>query len=86
MPQRRSTHSRLQKAVGKCIRSARLHARMTQDEAAAKARIDYKRWQRLEQGAVNATVATLHRVAKALGTDFWSLLAERGGSKHRRGP
>ena len=48
---------------------------MTQEEAAAAAGMDYKRWQRLEEGVVNPTVRTLARVAKALGTDFWMLLA-----------
>ena len=49
---------------------------MTQEQAAATSGIDYKRWQRLELGQVNATVRTLHRVAEALGTDFWKLVRE----------
>ncbi|MBI4700813.1 MAG: helix-turn-helix transcriptional regulator [Deltaproteobacteria bacterium] len=48
---------------------------MTQEAAAAAAGIDYKRWQRIEQGAVNPTVRTLVRVAAALGTNLWALLA-----------
>jgi transcriptional regulator with XRE-family HTH domain len=47
---------------------------LTQEEAADRARIDYKRWQRLEQGAVNPTARTLLRVAEALQTDFFELL------------
>lgn len=47
---------------------------MTQEEAAARARIDYKRYQRLEAGSVNATIRTLARVAEALGTDLWTML------------
>lgn len=48
---------------------------MTQEDAAHAAGIDYKRWQRLEQGSVNPTVKTLERAALALGTSFWNLVA-----------
>jgi transcriptional regulator with XRE-family HTH domain len=65
---------RVQLELGKCIRAARVEAGLSQEEAATRARIDYKRWQRLEQGTVNATVRTLARVAEALSTDFWTLL------------
>jgi len=37
-------------------------------------RIDWRRWQRLENGTVNPTVRTLLRVSTALGTTFWKLL------------
>jgi transcriptional regulator with XRE-family HTH domain len=67
--------TQLQCDIGQRIREARERAALTQEDAAAAAGIDYKRWQRLELGQVNATVKTLHRVAEALGTDFWSLLA-----------
>lgn len=48
------------------IRDARIRIGITQEEAANRAGIDYKRWQRLEQGTVNPTVATLARIAAAL--------------------
>jgi transcriptional regulator with XRE-family HTH domain len=48
---------------------------MTQEDAAHAAGIDYKRWQRLEQGSVNPTVKTLERAALALGMSFWDLVA-----------
>lgn len=47
---------------------------MTQEETAASARIDYKRYQRLEGGTVNATIRTLSRVAQAFRTDVWTML------------
>jgi transcriptional regulator with XRE-family HTH domain len=50
-------------------------AGLTQEVAASDAGIDYKRYQRLEAGTVNATMRTLARVAEALGTDLWSMLA-----------
>ena len=64
----------VQKEIGRRIREARLAAGLTQEEAAAAAGIDAKRWQRLEQGSVNATLRTLGRVAEALGMTFWALL------------
>jgi transcriptional regulator with XRE-family HTH domain len=59
-------------------------AELTQEEAADRARIDYKRWQRLEQGAVNPTARTLLRVAEAVETDLFELF-ERRRSRRGRG-
>jgi len=64
----------VQKEIGRRIRDARVAAGLTQEAAAAAAGIDAKRWQRLEQGSVNATVRTLGRVAGALGMTFWALV------------
>lgn len=50
-------------------------ADLSQESAAARAGIDYKRWQRLEQGVVNPTARTLLRVADAVDTTFWDLLS-----------
>jgi len=55
---------------------------LTQEEAADRAGIDYKRWQRLESGSVNATLRTLLRVADALDTSVWVML--EGKSPGRR--
>jgi transcriptional regulator with XRE-family HTH domain len=60
--------------LGRRIRAARQQSGLTQEKAAATASIDYKRWQRLEQGTVNATVRTLSRAAAALGLTFWDLV------------
>lgn len=50
---------------------------MTQAEAAHESGIALRRWQRIEQGAVNPTVRTLAVAATALDTDFWELLSQR---------
>ena len=50
---------------------------MTQEAAAARSGIDYKRYQRLEAGGVNATMRTLLRVAEALGTDVWGMIGRK---------
>ena len=62
------------KELGRRIGRARLAANLTQEEAAAACGIDYKRWQELEAGRVNATMRTLVRVAKGLGIGVWDLL------------
>lgn len=62
--------------LGQRVRSARLRARLTQENAAAEAKIDWRRWQRIEEGTANVTVKTLVRVAAALGIDFWQLISE----------
>lgn len=49
-------------------------AGLSQEAAAGRAEIDWRRWQRLEDGTVNATLRTLARVAEAVGLTFWELL------------
>ncbi len=65
----------LLKQLGERVRDARLKSGLTQETAAAQADIDYKRWQRIEQGRVNATLRTLLRVAEVLNVETWRLLA-----------
>jgi transcriptional regulator with XRE-family HTH domain len=65
------------------LRSARARAELTQEVLAARADIDYRRYQRLEQGRVNATFGTLVRIATALHVTVWDLLA---ATTARRGP
>ena len=69
-----SKRRRALRDIGAQVRRARLEAKLTQEEAAARANIDYKRWQRLEYGEVNPTATTLLRVADAVEVDVWRLL------------
>lgn len=62
------------RVVGESIRRARIEVGKSQEEAAAAAGIDYKRWQRIEAGQVNTTLRTLVRVSAAVGSDFWSIV------------
>jgi transcriptional regulator with XRE-family HTH domain len=64
----------LLREVGRLVRDARTSANLTQEEAAHAAGLDWRRWQRLEAGTVNATVRTLGRVAEAVGVSFFELL------------
>ena len=71
---RRGSLEQVQVEVGERVRAARVAAGMTQEAAADAAGIDVKRWQRLEAGQVNATLRTLHRAAKATGSDYWAMI------------
>jgi transcriptional regulator with XRE-family HTH domain len=70
-----TAEARVLREIGARVRAARLAAGLSQEEAAHRAGIDYKRWQRLETGSVNATVRTLIRAARAVRKDLWQLLA-----------
>ena len=59
--------------IGRSIKAARERAGLRQSDAAARAGIDEKRWQRLEYGDVNPTLGTLLRIARALDTDIATL-------------
>lgn len=72
---RQGAEKRVLKEIGARIRTAREAAGLSQEDAAHRAGIDYKRWQRLEGGRVNATVRTLMRASGAVKTDIWALLA-----------
>jgi len=65
---------RVLREIGGRIRASRQAAKLTQEQAADAAGIDYKRWQVLEGGRDNVTVQTLCRVAEACGTTFWEML------------
>jgi transcriptional regulator with XRE-family HTH domain len=70
--------------VGGRIREARVSANLTQEEAAGRAGVDYKRLQRIEAGKVNVTIRTLVRLATALEVSVWQLMrqdAERSRSR-----
>jgi transcriptional regulator with XRE-family HTH domain len=62
--------------LGKRISAARAVAGLTQEEASARAEIDYKRYQRIEAGSVNVTVKTLVRIASAFEITFLGLFSE----------
>lgn len=47
---------------------------MTQRQVSEAAGIEFRRYRRLEAGAVNPTVRTLLRVAEAMGMNLWHLL------------
>ncbi len=60
--------------VAQRVREERLAAGFTQEEAAHRARLDYRYWQTIEAGRVNLEIDTIVRIARALGGNFWTLL------------
>ena len=77
----RPNESGVLREAGRRIASTRSALGLTQEQAADLAGIDYKRWQRLESGGVNATLRTLLRVAEALGTNVWVMLEGKASGR-----
>jgi transcriptional regulator with XRE-family HTH domain len=73
---RQASTNAIQRIIGDRLAQAREQHGKTQEQAASDAGIDYKRWQRLESGTVNATVKTLNRAAGAVGVSFWDLCGD----------
>jgi len=59
------------------IRAARLHARLTQQQAADRAGMAQPHWARLEAGTREPSMAMLRRVADALGCAVEVLFVQR---------
>ena len=71
--------------LGRRIKGARDASGLTQEEAASRCDVDYKRWQKIEAGSVNVTVRTLARVAEAMSISFWVLVGPRSREDHDGG-
>ena len=63
------------KLLGARIRELRQERKLTQEEAAHRARLDYKHLQLIEQGGTNVTLASLVGLAKALDVPLAALFA-----------
>jgi transcriptional regulator with XRE-family HTH domain len=63
-----------QKAVGDCIRVARIRENLTQERLAERAGIDRSTIQRLEGGTTDAKISHLLRIARVLRIPLKSLL------------
>ena len=75
---------RVQLAIGQRVKAARHLAGMTQRQVSEAAGIEFRRYRRLEAGAVNPTVRTLLRVAEAMQLNLWRLLDLRRYRATRR--
>jgi len=62
------------KKIGPRIKQIRLEKGISQQELAAKLDYEKSNMSRLESGVLNPTIATLYRVAKALGIPLIELL------------
>jgi len=70
----RSPHSLLFEAVGSRSRAMRLERHLTLDELSARSGVSRRTITLLEAGEANASLATLDKLARALGTDFGALV------------
>jgi transcriptional regulator with XRE-family HTH domain len=71
-------------AIGARIRAARLAAGLSQETAAERSGVGYKRWQEIEGGAANPTIRTLDRIATTLGVEIWNIVRKGGRPRARR--
>jgi transcriptional regulator with XRE-family HTH domain len=56
------------------VRALRADRGLTLEQAAERAEMAWRHWQKVEAGEVNATLRTLARLAEALGTTAAELL------------
>ncbi len=66
--------------LGHRIKHARLDAEITQVEAAKRAGVRQSEWSQWESDNVVPTVASLHKIAKALNVEITGLIVEEGDS------
>jgi transcriptional regulator with XRE-family HTH domain len=74
---RGSTGLMLFQAVGVRVRALRLQRRLTLDELSAASGVSRRMITLLEGGEANPSLGTLDKLARALGTDFASLVVAR---------
>lgn len=67
---------RLRKRLAANVRRARDRASLSVQEAASRAGMHWRHWQKIEAGEVNATLRTLGRLSDVLGVDSSRLLAD----------
>ncbi|WP_329821176.1 helix-turn-helix domain-containing protein [Streptomyces sp. JV185] len=64
------------RAIGENIRTARLHANLSQEDTALRAGITLGPYNRIEQGHSAALLDTLIRIADAIGVPLADLVQE----------
>jgi transcriptional regulator with XRE-family HTH domain len=79
----RVTEDVLRQRLAANVRARREAAGLTLQQAADRGEMHIRHWQRVEAGALNATIYTLTRLGDALDADPADLLADP--SKPRRG-
>jgi transcriptional regulator with XRE-family HTH domain len=73
---RELAENELRRRLAANVRALRAKAGISAREAAERAEIPPRQWQRVEAGEVNATLKTLVRVAYALRVDVLALLSK----------
>jgi transcriptional regulator with XRE-family HTH domain len=75
-----SVENRLRRALAANVRRVRDGSELSLHDAAERAGIHWRHWQKVEAGEANATLSTVAKIATALDVDPLDLLApvERG--------
>jgi len=60
--------------LGRNVKHWRRRRNLTQEEAAHLCRVDYKRWQKIEQGRINVSIILLGGIAATLRVKASQLL------------
>jgi transcriptional regulator with XRE-family HTH domain len=69
-----AAEAELRQRVGTNIRARRLRLGLTLKQASAPALLHWRKWQKIERGAVNVGLETLERMAIVMGVDASDLL------------
>ena len=73
----------LQKRLAANVRALRTRANLTLKQAAERAELHWRHWQKVEAAETNATMLTLSRLADALNVDPADLLRAETPAKKR---
>jgi CheY-like chemotaxis protein len=68
-------HVELMKALGLAVKTARVRLGLSQEGLADRAQLDRSYMSQIERGIKNATLASIHRISKALGLDASELVS-----------
>ena len=71
------------RTIGARIRQVRLATALSQEQAAERSGVGYKRWQDIERGSANPTVRTLDRIAATLGVELGDIVLKTGRRRAR---
>lgn len=74
MAGRPDKHTELMKALGVAVKTARVRLGLSQEGLADRAQLDRSYMSQIERGIKNATLASIYRIAKALGIDASDLV------------
>lgn len=73
----------LRKRLAVNVRALRTSANLTLKQAAERAELHWRHWQKIEAAETNATMLTLSRLADALNVDPADLLSAEAPAKKR---
>lgn len=69
------TFENLSRSLGAAIKACRKDQDMIQEDVAHDADLSLRHYQQIESGDMNATLRSIHNIARVLGTDVHTLFA-----------